>query len=171
LTSIVLLAAAAILAALLARFEPAAPALTGHASAVDGDTLRLGSQRIRLIGIDAPERDQFCTRDGAQWPCGEEARRSLAALTGQGEVRCAPDGHDRYGRTLAHCSIFGRDLGERMVSDGWAVADLEYKPAELGASVARRGIWAGSFERPSDWRRDGGSSGPWWLQWLKDWLG
>jgi endonuclease YncB( thermonuclease family) len=125
--------------------------------ATDGDSLRAGDERIRLIGVDAPELSQTC-RDaqGAQWECGRAARTRMAALVARGTVACNARGRDRYGRTLAVCSSGDiADLGERLVREGYAVGYSagDYAAAEREAKSAGRGIWAGSFERPQDWRR------------------
>lgn len=45
----------------------------GRAVAVDGDSLNMGDMRFRLLGIDALEARQACTRRGEAWACGEEA--------------------------------------------------------------------------------------------------
>jgi len=126
--------------------------------AVDGDTLRAGSQRIRLSGIDAPELAQTC-RDarGQAWSCGAAARSRLAALVAQGGVTCTKRGEDRYGRMLATCSAAGiADIGEAMVRDGHALNygryTSGYAGAEREARVARRGLWQGEFDNPEDWR-------------------
>lgn len=68
----------------------------GLCLAVDGDTLRCGEHRIRLHGIDAPER-----RD----PGGEASKRYLASIIEGAGIRCAPKGRDRYGRTVAVCYV------------------------------------------------------------------
>jgi hypothetical protein len=52
---------------------------------VDGDTVQVGTAKIRLQGIDAPETDQLCLdRNGKRWTCGIEAcvAAALGALTG-----------------------------------------------------------------------------------------
>mgnify|MGYP001385053697 CR=1 FL=1 len=52
----------------------------------DGDSLRSGKLRIRLFGIDAPEKNQQCTNaDGDKWACGEAAQKMLEALVANGE--------------------------------------------------------------------------------------
>lgn len=129
-------------------------AIVGSSRVVDGDTLDVGSRRIRLAGIDAPERAQECLdADGQSSPCGELARKLLADLVGRGEVTCLPIELDRYSRVIATCEHAGADLGEVMVTAGQAVADGRYGDAEYDARAAQRGIWAGRFEFPADWRR------------------
>src|SRR3569833_2030105 len=100
LAIVALLAAAVMLSRMV---EPSSP-LAGHATAVDGDTLRLGGSRIRILGIDAPELSQDCTdRSGIDWPCGEVAREAMFSLLKGGDVICQPRGRDRYLRVLARC--------------------------------------------------------------------
>lgn len=156
-------------AALLSTPEPP---LTGHPAVVDGDTLRLGGTRIRLLGIDAPELAQQCTdAAGGAWACGEAARRTMLALVGSDSADCTGEGHDRYGRILAHCSIGSADLGESMVKAGLAVSDGGYLIAEAEARNAGRGIWQGPFTQPTEWRRqesDNPASN--WLDLIKSWL-
>ena len=164
------LAAIGLLAVLAALLWPPPATLGGRAVAVDGDTLRIGDTRIRLLGLDAVELDQTCM-DGAgrSWPCGREARSALADLLDGATTTCAGDGRDRYSRVLAHCRTAGGDVGERIVRAGWAVADLEYGAALAEARLDGRGIWAGRFDDPADWRRRHGAASvdPWaWLMGL-----
>lgn len=128
--------------------------VSGKSRVVDGDTLDVGKHRIRLTGIDAPERAQYCT-DAAQQsvPCGETARQTLADLVGKGPVTCTALDQDRYGRLVATCEYGGADLGAVMVGAGQAVDAGRYAALELEAKAARRGIWAGTFEPPAEWRR------------------
>ncbi len=158
LGAVVTLVAIGIIAVVVALLLPPEPALTGRASAVDGDTLRIGNARIRLLGLDAVELDQTCTNAaGAEWPCGREVRSFLAKLSDAGTTICAADGRDRYRRVLAHCSTNGADLGEQLVRAGWAVAELEYGLALAEARLNRRGIWSGHFDDPAEWRRTHGA--------------
>jgi endonuclease YncB( thermonuclease family) len=124
---------------------------------VDGDSLRAGNVRIRLIGIDAPELFQTCRDDyGRAWSCGRAAKAKLAALVAGGAVACTDRGRDRYDRTLAICSAGNiADLGEALVRAGLAVDYFNggYDAAEREARAARRGLWRGTFMRPQDWRR------------------
>ena len=126
---------------------------------VDGDTLDVGRERIRLIGIDALELHQTC-RDGQarEWQCGRAAKTRLAELVSQGGVSCTPHSYDRYGRTLAVCSAGNiPDLGEMLVREGYAMnfalGHSGYPAAEREAQSARRGVWQGEYESPRNWRR------------------
>ena len=68
---------------------------------VDGDTLRCGSERLRLLGIDAPEI-HGCPRQRVCAPGdGQASRRSLVAAVSQGRVRFQPVTVDRYGRQVS----------------------------------------------------------------------
>lgn len=126
----------------------------GVAFAVDGDTLDLAGQHVRIAGIDAPELRQECVRDRRPWACGEAARRALDEAVRRGPVTCASAYRDKYDRPLARCSVGGTDLGELMVREGFAVAyrGRDYAGVEAAAQAARRGIWAGSFQPPADYR-------------------
>ncbi len=134
-----------------------------NARAIDGDSLRVGGQEIRLLGIDAPELFQTC-RDasGREWACGREAHRQLHALISRGRLNCVSRAKDRYGRVLATCSA-GQvvDLGEAMVRAGFAVIFMsgQYQAAEARARAEKRGIWQGYFERPQRYRRRNDGTG------------
>lgn len=130
----------------------------GTALPGDGDSLRIGENRIRLHGIDAPERDQSCMRDGRAWACGEEAADRLGLLVRGGSVRCHAVGTDQHDRTLARCYRGGVEINRVMVESGYAVAyrkySAEYVAAEEQAKAAKRGIWASTFELPSVYRQE-----------------
>ena len=132
---------------------PSGP-ISGKGRIIDGDTLDVGNRRVRLAGLDAPERAQHCT-DAAQQdvPCGERSRQTLDDLVGRGPVTCVPIEMDRYGRIVATCRYNGADLGEVMVGAGQAVDAGRYPALEQEARAARRGIWAGMFQPPVEWRR------------------
>lgn len=127
-----------------------------NAVVIDGDTLRVNGQRIRLIGMDAPELSQTCgDENGRPWLCGSEARARLRALVGVGVIECRSSSVDSYGRPLAVCSSGSvPDIGEAMVRAGYAVSFMgwRYWPAEQDARYHKRGMWRGTFDRPQAWR-------------------
>lgn len=144
-----------VLALVAARLDPPPSPVSGTARASDGDSFRLGQDRVRLLGLDAPELSQDCAAaDGSRWPCGRVARDRMAALLAAGPVDCRPEDTDQYDRLLARCSIGGNDLGALMVAEGLAVSSGDYWREEQAALADKRGIWAGGFDRPADWRDD-----------------
>lgn len=138
---------------------PSRPIVGTAARAIDGDTLELAGQRIRLHGIDAPETQQVCQRRGQPYDCGREAQRRLASALAGREVRCVVRGRDGYDRLLAVCHAGGVDLGEAMVRNSWAVAYRRYSDDYVGAERDARarggGLWGGGFEAPEQWRHRG----------------
>lgn len=127
--------------------------LEGSARVVDGDTILLAATRIRLAGIDAPELAQTCENSVGEYACGREARTALNQLVAGRRVTCTSSGSDRYGRMLALCRVGDTDLNRTMVEQGWAVAYGDYERTEADARRARRGLWAGAFDQPQEWRR------------------
>lgn len=121
---------------------------------VDGDTLSAGDERLRLKGIDAPEYRQRCQRNGADWACGEEARKALATMIKTGAPECRGWERDRYGRLLVTCVAGDVDINAAMVRNGMAVSYGAYASEGRIAQQAKVGLWAGDFERPSDYRRE-----------------
>lgn len=119
---------------------------------IDGDTLELDSQRIRINGIDAPEVGQKC----GNWSCDEAATDRLWALLAGAHVECSAHGSDRYGRIIATCYANGVDVGAQLVSEGlaWAFVryDDVYAPLEASARQASLGVWRGSPVAPWDYR-------------------
>lgn len=134
--------------------------ITGNATVLDGDTLDISGQRIRLWGIDAFEAEQLCrTADGGQQRCGAAATHHLTALAAGAALVCAPRDRDAYGRIVAVCRVGSTDLSADLVRNGLAVAfrryALDYVPDEDAARLSRVGAWAGGFVDPSDFRRTG----------------
>ena len=143
------------LALVAAALDRPPPPVSGLARASDGDSFRLGNDRIRLLGLDAPELAQDCTAESGQtWPCGRAARARMAELLAAGPADCRPEEIDQYGRLLATCSIHGHDLGATMVAEGLAVSSGRYWTEEEAARNARLGIWSGDFAAPRTWRDD-----------------
>lgn len=132
-----------------------------EARIIDADTLTLCEERVRLVGIDAPEtwpQQQLCLNaDGMCYPCGQDATEALKEKIGaDNRVSCYLDGRDIYDRALGVCfSSDGTDLNGWLVANGHAVAYFSntYMPHEEIANVEQRGIHAGEFIDPSEWRR------------------
>lgn len=139
-----------------ASFEDAS--IVGRASVIDGDTLDIQGQRIRLYGIDAFEMGQRCrTESNSAVRCGREAADALNAIVAGQPVACWESDHDRWGRIIARCATRTvPDLSEALVAEGWALAftrySTRYVSQEESARADRRGAWAGSFDAPSEWR-------------------
>lgn len=134
---------------------------TAAASVVDGDTLALGGETIRLAGIDAPEKDQDCGYGRWRYHCGQVAAYALKELLGKHWVRCTGSARDTKNRRLAVCYIGPEDapvdVNAEMVRLGWAMstgaAPVRYRQHEAEAKKAARGLWQGEFEKPWEWRR------------------
>lgn len=152
------LAAAAMIAIALAPGAAGAQDLAGQASVIDGDTLDIHGTRIRLWGIDAPEHDQLCRGDDSlPYRCGAVAANKLDAFIAHRPVSCAPKDIDRYGRTVASCRADVTDLGEWLVGEGLALewprySKGRYRAAQREAESAGRGMWAGSYVEPWQYR-------------------
>ncbi len=143
---------------LVAALAPAAHAdVAGRASVIDGDTIEVHGQRIRLHGIDAPESAQLCLTEDKRWRCGQQAALALDDKIAGRPVACAEKDRDRYGRIVAVCRAGGQDLNAWLVAEGWALAyrrySTDYVDEEGTARAARKGVWRGPFVPPWDWRR------------------
>jgi endonuclease YncB( thermonuclease family) len=131
--------------------------ITGPPRVIDGDTLEIAGQRIRLLGVDAPELEQSCQHAGRDYACGKVARATLWNLIGGLDVSCEPEGAvpAQDGTMRAICKAGKTNLNEAIVRSGWALADPHapdrYEALQTDAEQARRGLWQGAFEPP--WRR------------------
>ncbi|WP_230168225.1 thermonuclease family protein [Roseomonas sp. CECT 9278] len=130
---------------------------TARVGVVDGDTLSMGGERLRIHGIDAPEMAQICDGPRGRYPCGEAARAAMAGVVGRGVVACRQLDTDQYRRRIVRChDEQGRDIGAELVRQGWALAftryATDYVAQEAAAREARRGLWDGRFDAPWDWR-------------------
>lgn len=152
----------ALVAALISTVVSSAPAepIVGRATVIDGYTIEIHGQRIRLNGVDAPESSQLCLdAKGGKYRCGQKAAFALADfLDARRPTSCTEIDRDRYKRVVAVCTAGGIDIAEWMVSQGHALdwprySASAYAPAQKAARAARRGMWSGSFARPWEWRR------------------
>ena len=143
-----------ILAAIISLTLQADPALAQSlvgkvVSVADGDTITIldrdrTQHKIRLSGIDAPERSQAF---------GRLSREHLASLVAGEKVAVETDKTDRFGRSVGKVLLHGRDINLTMVAAGlaWhykkyemeqpAVDRLSYANAEVQALESRAGLW------------------------------
>ena len=148
-----------VLAAIVIAMMPlhAKADIVGLARVVDGDTLEITGTKIRMHGIDAPESKQSCLANGKSYRCGQKATVALAELIGSSSVRCEEKDQDRYGRVVAVCFVGQTNLNASLVSQGWALAyrrySMDFVGEETDAKNDRRGLWAGAFTAPWDWRK------------------
>jgi endonuclease YncB( thermonuclease family) len=136
---------------ILATSTASAETIAGRASVIDGDTIEIHGERIRILDIDALESRQICidTRgtDFNPWFCGTVAANRLADWIGIRTVICETTGKDRYKRWLARCSVSAEDLAEWLAAQGWAVPYRDCKceiirAASENAKLTERGIWS-----------------------------
>jgi len=132
--------------------------LVGRVSVVDGDTLEMHSNRIRLHGIDAPESGQSCIDEkNNTYRCGQLSANRMASYVSGKTVHCEIKDKDRYGRLVAACSVDDVDVNELIVSEGLALAyrqySKDYVSAEENAKKLGLGMWQGKFVEPWKWRR------------------
>lgn len=133
--------------------------VSGPARVFDGDTIEIGSTRIRIHGIDAPEREQDCTAPGGgTWRCGTAASTRLTELLRQGDPVCAGLERDTYGRLIAICRVGQTDIGARLVAEGLAWAyrrySTDYVALEAVAQAAGLGVWQADTRTAWDHRAD-----------------
>ncbi len=126
---------------------------------VDGDSLKAGKLRLRLYGIDAPERKQIC-KDSAHkaYRCGLHATDYLAQiLKSERQLECELKDVDRYRRLVVRCFQDGKDISAQLVKAGWALAYRQYATDyiqdEMRAQKDGLGVWQGAFIPPAEWRK------------------
>ena len=142
-------------------WTPASADVFGPADVVDGDTIKVNYERVRLHGIDTPESRQSCERaDVTRWRCGKAATQALRRMVADQRVTCRDDGRGRglCGRLRAFCYLpDGTDLSGWLVRSGHGVAywrhSKRYVPQEEAAKAEGIGIWQGRFVEPHRWRR------------------
>ncbi|HWF60659.1 MAG TPA: thermonuclease family protein [Nitrospira sp.] len=143
---------------LLFLFSAPAFSFTGEVvSVLDGDTievLRNGkAQRVRLYGIDCPEKGQ---------PFGNNAKQATSAMVFVLEVTLEIHGKDKYGRIVADVLLAdGTNVNHALVKDGWCWWYRKYAPndtalekLETEAIEAGRGLWVDPEPVPPwEWRK------------------
>jgi len=139
--------------------------IAGLAHAVDAGTFDLATYRMRVWGIDAPERESWCFRNGEKWRPAAAATQALGACLIGRTITCRIHRLERHWfavRYVAECwSEDGRDIGDCMVEGGWATdytcySDGYYKDRETEAKNKGFGLWGCDNGPPTRrWGRKG----------------
>ena len=119
---------------------------SGIPRVVDGNTIIINFQKIRLHGIEAPNAEQLCEIDGESWLCGWEATNALAHIVGRHWVSCRQDGLNEGGVVGATCFAGNvLNINAWMVRNGWATAqnqtNTRFLQLEIIAQQEQIGIW------------------------------
>jgi endonuclease YncB( thermonuclease family) len=136
----------------------AAGEIKGFSKIIDGDTVHIDDSKIRLNGIDAPEKRQTCIRFGQEYSCGAESTEALLKKIKKKPIICKVESNkDRYGRFIGVCFVEEINLNKWMVRNGHAVAykrySKEYIQDEEYAKKEKIGLWSGIFLEPEKWRK------------------
>ena len=140
--------------------------ISGIAKVIDGDTIKIENNRIRLFGIDAPEKKQKCQKPwlsisfltfNKDYQCGVISSNKLRSKINNKLIICKSNNKDRYNRFISECYKDKTNINRWMVSNGYAVAYRKYSKKFVSlenlAKKKRLGLWAGTFEMPWDWRK------------------
>ena len=141
--------------------------IQGKVKVIDGDTVKIKNNKIRLSGIDAPELNQLCSKVflsfsfisfKKKYSCGKISTEKLKRLIKNETILCKVENIDRYKRKLATCYKNKLNINSWLVRNGYALAYIKYsKKYILQEKEAKRdqlGIWQGTFENPWDWRKN-----------------
>ena len=124
----------------------------------DGDTIKINGEKIRFSGIDTPELNQTCAKEGIKNSCGLIAKQILIDKIIDNKVKCIKEGKDRYKRILAECFVKNESLSRYLVRSGYAFAYRKYSKKfiidEDYARANKLGMWSMKFEYPWDFRRN-----------------
>ena len=134
---------------------------------IDGDSLEINNNKIRLLDIDAPEKKQICKKPYLtisflnfykNYECGVMVTKKLKKLINNKEIKCISENKDRYDRFLSICYLKKRDINSWLVKNGYAVAYVKYSKKyileEEHAKINKLGIWQGIFQYPEEWRKE-----------------
>ena len=133
---------------------------------IDGDSLEINNNKIRLFGIDAPERKQICKKPyliisflnfQRNYECGLMATNELKKFINNRIIKCISESKDRYNRYLSTCYLKNKDINSWLVKNGYAIAYRRYSKKyvleEQYAEKNKLGIWQGTFQNPEEWRK------------------
>ena len=131
--------------------------IIGQAKIIDGDTIHIKNNKIRLHGIDSPETKQTCKIDSQIWFCGKQSTEELKKIINNQSVECTVNDIDIYNRYVAICLVNDINLNQWMVKNGWAIAyryySTDYIIEEKYARDNKLGIWKSEFLKPYQYRK------------------
>ena len=132
--------------------------ISGFALVTDGDTIKILNNKIRLHGIDAPEKKQKCTKNAKEYNCGVVSTEALIKKISNNSVKCLTQKNkDRYNRFIGVCFVEYENLNKWMVRNGYAIAYRRYSKDyildEEFAKINKRELWSGTFLKPEKWRK------------------
>ncbi len=140
--------------------------ISGIAKVTDGDTIKIKKNKIRLFGIDAPEKKQFCKKTwlsinfisfNKDYPCGEVSTIKLKNKIKDKIVICKYSYKDKYNRFISECFLGKTNINAWMVKNGYAVSYRKYSKKYVNfenmAKEKKLGLWSGTFEMPWEWRK------------------
>ena len=139
--------------------------IEGKALVVDGDTIKINSEKIRFSGIDAPEsyykgRKQFCLKGEEKILCGKLSKIFLIEKIANQKVKCEIEAKtDRYKRKLGECFVEGKSLSRILVKNGYAFdyprySKKKYLEEQEYAKANNLGLWDMKFEFPWNFRKN-----------------
>ena len=141
--------------------------INGIAIVIDGDTLKIKNEKIRLSGIDSPEIKQTCKKPYLtisfytffkNYNCGEISKLKIKKYTKAKIIKCIFSSRDRYNRLIAECYVDNKNINSWMVKNGYAIAYRKYSKKfiseEKYAKKHKLGLWQGIFIMPEKWRKN-----------------
>ena len=141
--------------------------ISGIAKVIDGDTIRIKKNKIRLFGIDAPEKNQQCQKSwlsisfitlNKNYQCGVISTDKLKNKINNKFIMCKSNNKDRYNRFIAECYKDKTNINRWMVLNGHAVAYRKYSKKfildEDYARINKKGLWSMKFDYPWDYRKN-----------------
>ena len=138
--------------------------IEGKSVVIDGDTIKIGSEKIRFSGIDAPEnyykgKEQICFKQNVKISCGKLSKELLIKKINNQKVTSKIESKpDRYKRKLGECFVNKKSLSRILVKNGYAFDYPRYSKKKYAkdqdyARANKLGLWNMKFEFPWDFRK------------------
>ena len=148
-----------LLAVFVASGAFAADRINGHATVIDGQTLKIDQATLQLHGVIAPPLPMKCqTKRDKPYNCGFLAKKALADMIKGHKLSCkiAATGEP----PMVTCWIGPFSVNEQLLLTGRVLAAPDagkgYQRAEHAAKVLNEGLWKGKFPPPETWGKTAG---------------